>query len=66
MTFNRTWRSTTAGLVLAFSGGLLAAGALHLPHSSAAQSQAPSQTAAATPAPPAGAANLQALSESFA
>ena len=53
MTFSRTWRSTTAGLVLAFSGGLLAAGALHLPHTSAAQSQAPSQTAAATPAPPA-------------
>jgi serine protease Do len=66
MTFNRTWRSTTAGLALAFSGGLLAAGALHLPHSSAAQSQAPSQTAAAAPAPPAGAASLQALSESFA
>jgi serine protease Do len=66
MTFSRTWRSTTAGLVLAFSGGLLAAGALHLPHTSAAQSQAPSQTAAATPAPPAGAAGLQALSESFA
>ena len=68
MTFFRTWRSTTAGLVLAFSGGLIAAGALHLPSSSEAQSQAPSQTAVAKagkPVPPS-VQGIQALSESFA
>jgi hypothetical protein len=65
MTFFRTWRATTAGLVLAFSGGLIAAGALHLPGSSEAQSQAPSQTAAAKPVPPS-VQGIQALSESFA
>ena len=65
MTLFRTWRSTTAGLALAFGGGLLAAGALHLPLTSEAQSQAPSQTAAAKPVPPS-VQGLQALSESFA
>src|SRR3954454_23576927 len=65
MTFLRTRRSTTAGLVLAFSGGLIAAGALHLPGNSEAQNQAPSQTAAAKPVPPS-VQGLQALSESFA
>ena len=65
MTFFRTWRSTTAGLMLAFSGGLIAAGTLHLPLTSEAQSQAPSQTAAAKPVPPS-VQGLQALSESFA
>ena len=65
MTLFRTWRSTAAGLALAFGGGLLAAGALHLPLTSEAQSQAPSQTAAAKPVPPS-VQGLQALSESFA
>ena len=65
MTFFRTWRSTTAGLALAFGGGLFAAGTLHLPPTSEAQSQAPAQTTAAKPVPPS-VQGLQALSESFA
>src|SRR4051812_3923293 len=65
MTFSLPGRPPTAGLALAFGGGLLAAGAMHLPLTTEAQTPAPSQTAAAKPVPPS-VQGLQSLSESFA
>ena len=67
MTPTRPWRSQSVSLALAFSGGLLLAGVLHLPHTSSAQTpQAPSRTAAVTPAPSPAVAGLRDLSEAFA
>ena len=63
------WRNRigTSGVGLAFLGGLLFAGLLHLPNFSSAQQPAtPSVSAAAKTAPPAGAAALASLSEAFA
>ena len=60
-------RLRSGGAGLAFLGGLLFAGLLHLPTFSSAQQPAtPSVSATAKTAPPAGAAALASLSEAFA
>jgi serine protease Do len=63
------WRNRirSSGVGLAFLGGLLFAGLLHLPNfSTAQQPAAPSVATSAKTAPPAGAAALANLSEAFA
>lgn len=59
-------RFPLGGVVLAFLLGLLIAGFLNLPGSSAAQQETRYAVTPAAPAPAAGAANLQSLSEAFA
>ncbi len=59
-------RFPLGGVVLAFLLGLLIAGFLNLPGSSAAQQETRYAVTPAAPAPAAGAASLQSLSEAFA
>jgi serine protease Do len=59
-------RLRSSGTALAFLGGLLIAGLLHLPNFSSAQQPSAPAVSTRTAAPPAGAATLANLSEAFA